>query len=157
MDEIPAMTEMRCPACDWLRVLDPAEVVRELTVAGKLRTGKSPDGDVALELLRLIAAGVPCGGCGRIGLLVAPYDEEVEWDRTRRCEVCGEPIPPERLEVVPDTTVCVSCKGAEERGVAPAGQIEYCPRCGSTMTTEATAGRMTEYVMKCHACGYRGR
>lgn len=25
------------------------------------------------------------------------------------CERCGEPIPPERLEVVPDATLCVRC------------------------------------------------
>ena len=25
------------------------------------------------------------------------------------CEVCGEPINPDRLAVLPDTTVCISC------------------------------------------------
>ena len=27
----------------------------------------------------------------------------------RDCEKCGTPIPPERLEVLPDTTTCVNC------------------------------------------------
>lgn len=26
------------------------------------------------------------------------------------CEACGKPIPPARLEVVPEATLCVSCK-----------------------------------------------
>jgi RNA polymerase-binding transcription factor DksA len=25
------------------------------------------------------------------------------------CEYCGNPIPPERLEILPDTTTCVQC------------------------------------------------
>jgi RNA polymerase-binding transcription factor DksA len=28
----------------------------------------------------------------------------------RRCERCGDPIAPERLEALPGTTVCVACK-----------------------------------------------
>ena len=27
----------------------------------------------------------------------------------KRCRVCGVEIPPERLEVIPDTLVCVGC------------------------------------------------
>ncbi|MFQ5612326.1 MAG: TraR/DksA C4-type zinc finger protein [Anaerolineae bacterium] len=31
------------------------------------------------------------------------------------CERCGQPIPPERLEIFPETTLCVSCKQMVER------------------------------------------
>jgi RNA polymerase-binding transcription factor DksA len=31
------------------------------------------------------------------------------------CERCGQPIDPARLEAVPDTTLCVSCKAIVER------------------------------------------
>jgi hypothetical protein len=27
----------------------------------------------------------------------------------KRCRICSEEIPPERLEVIPDTLVCVKC------------------------------------------------
>ena len=27
----------------------------------------------------------------------------------RRCRICGEEIPPERLAAIPDTLVCVRC------------------------------------------------
>ena len=32
------------------------------------------------------------------------------------CESCREPINPARLEVVPEATLCVSCKSIAERG-----------------------------------------
>jgi hypothetical protein len=28
-------------------------------------------------------------------------------DKTRPCEICGQPIDPERIEVVPETRLCV--------------------------------------------------
>jgi RNA polymerase-binding transcription factor DksA len=31
------------------------------------------------------------------------------------CERCGRPIEPERLKVLPDTTLCVKCKVELER------------------------------------------
>ncbi len=33
-------------------------------------------------------------------------DSEVE---VRSCRICGRPISPARLEVLPDTTLCVDC------------------------------------------------
>lgn len=31
------------------------------------------------------------------------------------CRVCGEPIDPARLEIMPEARMCVSCKAATER------------------------------------------
>lgn len=33
------------------------------------------------------------------------------------CEMCGQPIPTERLEIVPETTLCVSCANKLEQGI----------------------------------------
>ena len=33
------------------------------------------------------------------------------------CEACGNPIPEERLEIVPETTLCVACAGKREQGI----------------------------------------
>jgi len=33
------------------------------------------------------------------------------------CEMCGEPIPEERLEIVPETTLCVRCASKMEEGM----------------------------------------
>lgn len=34
----------------------------------------------------------------------------------RRCRRCGEEIEPERLEAVPEATLCVDCQRTHERG-----------------------------------------
>ena len=33
------------------------------------------------------------------------------------CEMCGQPIPPERLKIMPETTVCVRCASKLEEGI----------------------------------------
>ena len=33
-------------------------------------------------------------------------------DRTRPCARCGQPIPPERADALPDTRLCVDCSKA---------------------------------------------
>jgi DnaK suppressor protein len=33
-----------------------------------------------------------------------------------RCQNCGQPISPERLEAIPWATRCIDCKRREERG-----------------------------------------
>jgi len=33
------------------------------------------------------------------------------------CEACGQPIDPARLEIMPEATMCVTCKAATERRV----------------------------------------
>ncbi len=35
------------------------------------------------------------------------------------CQQCGQPINPERLEILPATSLCVACSAAEESGVQP--------------------------------------
>lgn len=37
-----------------------------------------------------------------------------KWAEASACSVCGEPIAPERLAAIPDTTVCVSCTTAKK-------------------------------------------
>ena len=37
------------------------------------------------------------------------------------CDICGEPIAPARLEVLPQANLCVNCKGKNARGGLPPG------------------------------------
>ena len=48
----------------------------------------------------------------------------------RPCAACGRPIPPERLEAIPEATGCVSCQNREETDPTDwhISDIE-CPRC----------------------------
>ncbi len=45
------------------------------------------------------------------------------------CERCGKPIPPERLEVKPDATMCVNCQTEVER-LQRRGLVVQRPRWG---------------------------
>jgi hypothetical protein len=47
-------------------------------------------------------------------------------DKQLDCRKCGTPIPPARLQVIPDTLVCVKC--SEKIG----GEFELEVRLGST-------------------------
>jgi len=50
--------------------------------------------------------------------------------QVRPCSVCRCPIPPERLEVFPATTRCVSCQHKSEVSSADCDASELeCPRC----------------------------
>lgn len=46
--------------------------------------------------------------------------------KTKHCRICGAEIPPERLEVIPDTLVCVKCS----RKIG--GEFELKVRVGGT-------------------------
>ena len=68
---------------------------------------------------------------------LVPNTDELR-ENAKLCEACGEPIPLGRLEIMPNTRVCVQCKECDEnipdRGVVfpsvPSGLAGYCPRCG---------------------------
>jgi len=48
----------------------------------------------------------------------------------RPCPQCGQPIPPERLEAIPDATRCVPCQQRTESAASGPHVSELeCPRC----------------------------
>lgn len=44
--------------------------------------------------------------------------QKVEDGTYGRCDSCGQPISPERLEVLPQATLCLSCKSARSKRAA---------------------------------------
>ncbi len=78
-------------------------------------------------------------------------DDEA-WGMARKCELCSGVIPAERIEIFPDTRLCVACQQRDERGEI-AGAAEYCARCGSIMTLRQSRGTgITRYEMVCPVC-----
>ena len=73
----------------------------------------------------------------------------------RRCDDCGQAIPRERLELFPQSRLCVACQSRDEKGERPV-EVEYCPRCGSAMelAPSRTSG-ITRYRLVCRSCGQR--
>ncbi len=110
--------------------------------------------DLLLELFRTSAGRFACPQCGEAALVATPSEplDDEAWGEPRKCESCGAPIPPERLEVFPDTRLCVACQNLDERGELT-GPAEYCPHCGSVMVLKRASGSgITRYVMTCPAC-----
>ena len=143
--------ELRCPRCPWTEVCGPKDVVRWLRTARKLRAAGQPEWEVLCELLQSAAGQLPCPGCGAVGLVVGPARDDADWPELRRCAACGKTIDGERLEAVPDATLCAACQRAEESG-RPQEEIEYCPKCGAPMELRPTRGAgVTRYVMACTA------
>ena len=60
-----------------------------------------------------------------------------------------EPIPPERLEILPGTRRCVKCQNAAELGDAR-DEPEFCPKCGSLVELRVSRGAgITRYKRVC--------
>jgi predicted RNA-binding Zn-ribbon protein involved in translation (DUF1610 family) len=117
-----------------------------------------PDSDVAtdllIELFRTSAGRFACPQCGKTALAATPSEplDDEAWGEPRKCESCGAPIPSERLEVFPETRLCVACQNRDDRGELT-GPPEYCPHCGSVMVLKRSSGTgITRYIMSCPAC-----
>lgn len=147
------LREFRCPACDHATFKDFAQTVATLRAAGMLRRVEHPDETLVGELLSASANRLRCSECGAAGLQVSEAHDEFDWPEAKECERCGAEIPAERLEIFPDTTLCVKCQSAGESGVQ-SDAPEFCPRCGGLMQLRPAGGSgLARYVMKCSDCG----
>lgn len=125
-----------------------------LRQARRVRRDAEPELELIGELFRIAAPHFVCPECQSTGLQVrpAPQENDEDWGMARSCEGCGKPIPRERLEIFPNTRLCVACQSSDDRGV-PGGVPEYCPRCGNVMAMKQTrTAGVTRYVMACPQC-----
>ncbi|MHB1038452.1 MAG: TraR/DksA family transcriptional regulator [Pirellulales bacterium] len=146
----PPYLELRCRACSWSEACGPDAMIRWLVKAKKVRPGRAPEPEILVEVFRATAGQLACPQCGEMGLEVGQaVEDEVDWPSARSCAACAKPIPPERLAVVPNATLCAACQRDEEQGRAKV-EVEYCPRCGSPMELrQSRATGVTRYVLAC--------
>ena len=81
-----------------------------LRALGSLRREKEPSPELVFELFRSAADRLPCSKCGSVGMVIGPCEDEWDdesWGMQRGCNSCGKPIPAERLELFPNTRLCV--------------------------------------------------
>ena len=141
--------QLQCEACTWQAVCGPLEIEKHLRSAGHLRRAERPAIELVRELLAGVAPQLLCPECGTAGLRMVPYQDEDDWATARRCEICRQPIPPERLEALPAAMRCLSCQQAEEQGRATS-DVEYCPRCGAILELRVSRrGGLTRYKLFC--------
>jgi ssDNA-binding Zn-finger/Zn-ribbon topoisomerase 1 len=125
-----------CKACSWSEHCDFEAIVGWMKRAKMVRGNRYPDEEMIPDLLPIALAKLQCPECKTLGL-AARYAAEDKldddaWDLAVTCKSCGQPIPPERLEALPETRLCVRCQAADESG-EPEGEDAWCPRCGEPM------------------------
>lgn len=150
--------EMHCPRCGWSEALGLTRAVFWLRKAKLMGAKSESTEDEIRELLPVAAERLTCPECGELPLVVRqPLDDGADWPQAARCEVCGQPIPQERLEIMPHTKTCVTCQQRDESGNDPA-EADYCSQCGSPLRMKARGGSgLAGYIMHCEQCGYRSR
>lgn len=152
---------IRCQQCGRRIGASIPELIAKLRELGFLRREGEPSPELAVELAQsAIADGRwgSCPDCGRSRFGAAAADEAYDeandpalWGDARHCQGCGAVIPAERLEVFPNSTHCARCQQQCDRQPA-AGEVEYCPRCGSIMQLKAVKSPVASYRMHCPAC-----
>ncbi len=146
--------DLVCTHCGERETLRPGQLLDRLRATGVLRRAKDPDPDEILELVRANLGKLTCPACERAGMKLeasATDDDAEAWGDPKPCEACGALIPAERLELFPNTTLCVACQQANERG-EDTGPAEYCPYCGNVMQLRKARSGITRYVLECPSC-----
>ena len=148
---------LKCPACRKEEYLGLPQALKRLASLGMLKRQQSPAHELVLELLQNTLGQFSCSACGATGLTL---EEDASWDEQlhgrRLCQQCATPIDPDRLEVFPDTELCVACQLGEESGNV-SDEVDYCPHCGTPMKVQPRRGALTRYQLVCPACPRRGR
>lgn len=148
---------LSCTQCSWRTVCGSIDLANRLRLVGLLRREKEPSDELLLELAPSAAGRMTCPSCKCIGLRLGDTDETTadeftddDWQAAVLCEVCKDPIPPERLEFMPESRRCVACQGKAEAGTLEEDEPEFCPRCGSLVELRVSnAGGLTRYKRFC--------
>ena len=142
-----------CPVCGRDEQSGRKELIGRLRDLGMLRRDDGRDLGLLLELARSRAGDIVCPACDAPGYLPQETSGD-EFDDTpppRPCLACGNVIPPERVELFPESDLCARCQEKVDRGEALSGD-DYCERCGSPMIVRKTSSGVTRYQQVCPQC-----
>src|SRR5688500_8196341 len=145
----------QCDVCGYRGTADSETILARLQQAGLLkRAAKEERRDVAYlrAVAESAAARLACPACGVAGLHLNAEEPNDPFDAGRPCAACGQRIPAERIELFPETTLCVACQSKVDAGAAPNTQ-EYCPRCGTPLQVRLRQGAgVSRYDLVCPQC-----
>src|SRR4029079_842650 len=112
--------ELKCRECGWRAISAVDDAVARLRIIGQLRRERDPDETLVETLFAEAAPQMTCPICKEKSLFARPSassDEDFEeWHTAVLCEICREPIAPERLEAIPGTKRCAVCTAKAESG-----------------------------------------
>ena len=141
-----------CSECGWQTTCGEEQLATRLRAIGLLRRAPHPPAEMVAELLNSHLDQLVCDRCGSTGLLLGADDDatdEGDWQQAVVCEVCREPISPERLEIFPTAKRCVGCQDVADRGEEP-DEPDFCPKCGALVELRVSrGGGVTRYKMFC--------
>jgi hypothetical protein len=131
-----------------------ADSAVRLRVIGLLRREPDPDEAILAALFEESAPRMTCPICKEKRLVATPSDAaevgDDDWQTAVLCEVCRQPISPERIEAMPGTKRCAACQGAAEAGRLEADEPDYCPHCGAIVVLRVSrGGGITRYKRFC--------
>jgi hypothetical protein len=147
--------ELICGHCSWRTVCGRDEAIARLRSIGMLRRDPDPDDELVRALIGDSVSRMRCPNCDEKRLTAHTLDsdelpEDVEWQTAVLCEVCRQPISPERLEAIPTTKRCVACQGKAEVRSSADETTEYCPHCGAPVQIRVSRGAgITRYKRFC--------
>ncbi len=147
--------ELTCRNCGWRTICGRDDAVARLRIIGQLRREREPD-DALIEALFVEGAGrMTCPLCKEKKLLARPSqaavnEDDSDWQTAVLCEICREPIDPERVEAIPNTKRCASCATKVEQGQLDEIEPDYCPNCGALVEVRVSSGSgITRYKRAC--------
>jgi Zn finger protein HypA/HybF involved in hydrogenase expression len=144
--------QLECGDCGWWTLCGEAEIVRRLRQLGLFRRASDPPADLVREVLGANAARLHCDRCRATSLAIregAEADDSGAWEQVVVCEICRQPVPLERLEILPRTKRCAACQDAADRGASP-NEPDYCPKCGAIVELRVSrGGGITRYKLWC--------
>ena len=145
-------TNLTCPQCGWQTTCGEADIARRLRTLGLLKRTAHPPEEMVRELLKSNVGKLRCDQCQQAGLISgdpAEVDDEGDWQQAVVCEVCRQPIPPERVEIFPHARRCVECQDVADRGEEP-DEPEFCEKCGALVELRVSrGGGITRYKRFC--------
>jgi len=128
------------------------DAIARLRLIGLFRREPDPEEGIVEALFVEAAPRMTCPVCKVKRLSAQPTTDDAadDWQAAVLCEVCREPIDPERLEVVPGTKRCAACQGKSESGQLSGIEPDYCPHCGSLIEVRVSRGSgITRYKRVC--------
>lgn len=147
------LCRFHCEACGWSVAETSQGIAARLRGVGLLKRDKSPDNELLTQLLPGATAKMSCPDCGSLGLRAAEEaaeGDEDSWQAAVLCEGCRKPIPPERLEALPEATRCLACQAKSESDPEGDFEPEFCKHCGSLVELRVSSrGGLTRYRRFC--------
>jgi Zn finger protein HypA/HybF involved in hydrogenase expression len=146
--------ELTCRECGWRTVSGRDDAVARLRIVGQLRREKEPDEALVEALFIEAAPQMTCPICKDKSLAARPSqdveEEPGDWQTAVLCEICREPIAPERLEAIPGTKRCATCARKAESGQLDEIEPDFCPNCGALVEVRVSRGSgITRYKRVC--------